>query len=174
MYRRWLIVALCFCAFSGCVSCQSNYDYCGPMPDTGGDFMYRKNSILGGDPSMPLADETNQDQAGEEAEGEGGPEPTPAPPPDELPAPGLDLDDEEAPDMLPSDGEPQAGDDEAGESEPDEELTGDEVETDEELTDDESPAVESEKVAEKPVSTLQWHAPATKPATSPIKQVRFR
>lgn len=163
MHRRWLIVALCFCAFSGCVSCQSNYDYCGPMPDEGGDFMYRKNSVLGGDPSMPLADESNQGQGVEDEEGEGGPEPTPAPAPDEMPEPGFDLEGDDGSDMLPSDGEPQAGDEEAGESE-----------TDEELTDADSPGAENEMLAETPISTLQWHAPSTKPATSPIKQVRFR
>jgi hypothetical protein len=163
MHRRWLIVALCFCAFSGCVSCQSNYDYCGPMPDEGGDFMYRKNSILGGDPSMPLADEANQDRAAQEAGAEDGAEPTPAPPPDEIPGPGLDFEGDDGSDMLPSDGEPQAGDDEAGESE-----------TDEELTDGDGADAESEMLAETPVSTLQWHAPSAKPATSPIKQVRFR
>lgn len=161
MYRRWLIIALCFCAFSGCVSCQSNYDYCGPMPDNGGDFMYRKNSILGGDPSMPLADdEANEDQAGEETS-EDGPEPTPAPNPDESTEPELDMDGDEGPRMRSTDVEPQAGADEADDSEA-------------ELTDAEIPVTEDENVAKKPVSTLQWHAPMTKPAKSPIKQLRFR
>lgn len=183
MQRRWLIVGLCFCAFTGCVSCQSNYDYCGPMPENGGDFMYRKNSILGGDSSMPLADESKEDQAGENEEGENGPEPTPAPAPDEMLEPGLDLEGDESPDMLSPDGEPQAGDDDSDTSETAEELTGGEL-TGGELTggeltggespDVESPDVESEAIIKKPISTLQWHAPAEKPAKSPIKQVRFR
>lgn len=80
--RRWLIVGLCFCIFTGCVACQSNYDYCGPMPDEGGDFMYRKNSVLGGDPAMKRIDQEGE-QASGEATDETGPEPTPAPLPDE-------------------------------------------------------------------------------------------
>lgn len=163
MHRRWLIVGLCFCAFSGCVSCQSNYDYCGPMPDEGGDFMYRKNSILGGDPSMPLADGTKQDQVAEGEEAEGGPEPTPAPDPDDLPGLGIDSEGDEDSQMLPSEDEPQAGDEAADESE-----------SDEEQTNYEEADAERETVAEQPISTLQWHAPAAKPATSPLKQARFR
>ena len=34
----------------GCRMCCSDYDYCGPVYDHGGnDFFYRKNSVLGGD-----------------------------------------------------------------------------------------------------------------------------
>ena len=115
--RRWLIVALCFCAFTGCVTCQSNYDYCGPMPDEGGDFMYRKNSILGGDPSRPLGDEESDQQSDQNGEDENLPEPTPAPAPDETPAPGLDLDggmsDEEAGMSPDEESQPQAYEEEA-------------------------------------------------------------
>lgn len=158
--RRWLIVGLCFCVFSGCVSCQSHYDYCGPMPDEGGDFMYRKNSILGGDPSKPLA--TGTTPTTQESD-ESGPEPTPAPPPDQEPMPGLDLDnstDEGGPDMSPADDETRQQS-----YEEDAETESDEV-FDEELTLD-------EPVDSKPVSGLHWHAPTRKPAPSPIRQVRF-
>jgi hypothetical protein len=154
--RRWLIVGLCFCVFSGCVSCQGNYDYCGPMPDQGGDFMYRKNSVLGGDPSKPLAAGTTPTTKETD---ETGPEPTPAPPPDQEPVPGMDLD-ESTDDMAPEDDEArqQSYEEEADES-------SDEV-FDEELT-------LNEPTDNKPVSRLQWHAPTHKPTQSPIRQVRF-
>jgi hypothetical protein len=165
--RRWLIVALCFCAFTGCVSCQNNYDYCGPMPDQGGDFMYRKNSILGGDPSLATADQNSDEQAEQAGEDENAPEPTPAPPPDETPTPGLGFDGstiDEGPDMSPE-----------GESRPqgyEEEL--DEEDGVEEDAAEEEPDVTDGDSDENPISTLQWHAPTTKQKQSPIKQVRFR
>jgi hypothetical protein len=126
------------------------------MPDEGGDFMYRKNSILGGDPSKPQSDgattpanETNDT----------GPEPTPAPPPDEESL--SDMDDE---------GRPQSYDSDLS----DEEMLDDQG-SDVELTSDESTdAGEVEVDQKQPISTLQWHAPTGKPSSSPIKQVRFR
>ena len=157
--RRWLIVGLCFCVFSGCVACQSSYDYCGPMPDQGGDFMYRKNSILGGDPSMPAVDGAAGGEQGDEAE-ESGPEPTPAPLPDEEPMPGMDVDDESSetdPEMAPGESRPQSYEEEASDEEP--------------LDDEE--AVEEEVDAQS-VSTLQWHAPTGKQKQSSIQQVRFK
>jgi hypothetical protein len=148
--RRWLIVGVCFCIFSGCVACQSNYDYCGPMPDEGGDFMYRKNSILGGDPSMPLADdEAASDEQDGSAE-ESGPEPTPAPPPDDQPQPGMDMDDAGL-ELEPTADSVSESDDSISPQ-----AAEDEMESDEET-----------------VSTLQWHAPV-KGGPSSVKQVRFR
>ncbi|HET6883767.1 MAG TPA: hypothetical protein VFI31_26680 [Pirellulales bacterium] len=155
--RRWLIVALCFCAFTGCVSCQSNYDYCGPMPEEGGDFMYRKNSVLGGDPSRPLADEESDQESEQNGKDENLPEPTPAPPPDEMPVPGLDLDG-------------GMTDDDAGMA-PDEESQPQAYE--EELDEDAADTTDADD-EQNPISTLQWHAPTAKQKTSPIKQVRFR
>jgi hypothetical protein len=158
--RQWLIIALCFCAFTGCVSCQSNYDYCGPMPDEGGDFMYRKNSILGGDPSMPLANQSTGDKDQQADETESGPEPTPAPPPDEMPAPGMDEESEEGSEMLPPDGESQGYEENADEE-------SDEIE-------DESVEPASAEIESNPASTLQWHAPSKKQNEPAIRQVRFR
>lgn len=152
-HRRWLIVALCFCIFTGCVACQSNYDYCGPMPEQGGDFMYRKNSVLGGDPSITPIDQRPEEADKEEAEQD--PEPTPAPPPDEAPRPGLDMED--------------------GSTNPDARMTP----TDDEADSDAGPhaandADEDEPEAEtETVSTLQWHAPSQQ-QPSAVKQVRFR
>ena len=152
-HRRWLIVAICFCIFTGCVACQSNYDYCGPMPEQGGDFMYRKNSVLGGDPSItPIDQQPEETDKGEEEEG---PEPTPAPPPDEIPRPSLDLDDDSAV--------------------PDNEMTP----TDEEADANASPQASYDADEEEPegesktASTLQWHAP-TKQQPSAVRQVQFR
>lgn len=50
-----LLVGLGILAFAlGCRNtCQSHLDYTGPMPAQPSDFLYRKNSILGGDPSKP-------------------------------------------------------------------------------------------------------------------------
>lgn len=159
-HRQWLIIALCFCAFTGCVSCQSNYDYCGPMPDQGGDFMYRKNSILGGDPSMTQADQATGDQNQEADETESGPEPTPAPPPDEMPAPGMDEDGDLESDMASPDGESQGYEEDADEM-------SDEIE-------DEAVKPVSAEVESNAASTLQWHAPTKKQQASPVRQVRFR
>ncbi|HVX11450.1 MAG TPA: hypothetical protein VHC22_09735 [Pirellulales bacterium] len=153
--RRWLIVGLCFCVFCGCVSCQSHYDYCGPMPDEGGDFMYRKNSILGGDPSMPQSDGATK-PAGET--NETGPEPTPAPPPDEEPLPGMN----------------DEGRSQSYESDLSDEEMPDEEGSDVELTSDESAEGDSDENEKQPISTLQWHAPTGKPSSSSVKQVRFR
>lgn len=165
--RRWLVVGLCFCVFTGCKACQSIYDYCGPMPSQGGDFLYRKNSVLGGDPAMQRIDDKPAD--GEQGEEELGPEPTPAPEPDEAPRPSIDLDmDNESPD-LSFDNE---SDDPTGElnddiatddSEADglEELEGGDLAEDEAATD------------AAPAAGLQWHAPS-KRGDSPVKQVRFR
>ena len=53
MKRLILLLAALLClpwGAVGCRSCQSNLDYCGPLPDEPCDFMYRRNSILGGDP----------------------------------------------------------------------------------------------------------------------------
>ena len=161
--RRWLVVGLCFCVFTGCKACQSIYDYCGPMPSQGGDFLYRKNSVLGGDPAMPRIDD--QPLSEDQAEEEEGPEPTPAPPPDEAPRPGLDMEDE-SPDLsfdLESD-------------DPTEELTddmaSDEVESDA-LEEDDYVAENESATDEAPTGALQWHAPSHRGASA-VKQVRFR
>lgn len=167
--RQWLIIALCFCAFTGCVSCQSNYDYCGPMPDEGGDFMYRKNSILGGDPSMPRADQSTGEQGEEGGETESGPEPTPAPAPDETPTPGIDIEGDEDLDMAPADGDPQAYEELPEDA--DEEAA---MDADEEGIIPASGESVTDEGAGSPVSTLDWHAPAKKQKESPIQQVRFR
>lgn len=147
--RRWLIVGLCFCVFSGCVACQSNYDYCGPMPDQGGDFMYRKNSVLGGDPAMKRIDDEPKPAEGEAAD-ETGPEPTPAPPPDEAPTPGMEMDE------TTSGSEPNDDAEEESQPQASYEADEDDVESDEDS-----------------VSTLQWHAPL-KREPAPVQQVRFR
>ena len=155
MYRRrWLIVALCFCVFTGCVSCQGNYDYCGPMPEQGGDFMYRKNSVLGGDPAMKRADEQPAGEPGA-ATDESGPEPTPAPPPDEEPRPGLEMDDlspDSDADLTPDADQPGSDEGPQAADESEAEQAGDDGEQ---------------------VSTLEWHAPSKSDPTA-IKQVRFR
>lgn len=145
-HQRWLMVAVCFCIFTGCVACQSNYDYCGPMPEQGGDFMYRKNSVLGGDPTITPIDQ--QPENGDQDDEDQGPEPTPAPAPDEAPRPSLemedgDLDSETTP---PDEANPQAAN---------------EVE--------DEPEAEAET---ETVSTLQWHTPSRR-QPSEVKQVRF-
>lgn len=72
----------------GCRSCQGHLDYCGPLPDEPCDFMYRRNSILGGDRRPEAMAAMAEAQAKEQAEtaGEAGGEmqeeenvPTPAP-----------------------------------------------------------------------------------------------
>ena len=170
--RRWLLVGLCFCIFSGCKTGQSYYDYCGPMPDEGGDFMYRKNSVLGGDPAMKRIDEEATGEQGEPAD-ETGPEPTPAPPPDEEPVPGMDLDGDRPTTAPETDG--------AAEEMGDEELELADEEPEPELGDDlgESPNDSGDEVAgdertnSEPSSTTAWHAPS-KNGRSPMRQVRFR
>jgi hypothetical protein len=160
--RRWLVVGLCFCIFSGCKTCQSTYDYCGPLPAEGGDFMYRKNSVLGGDPAMKPIDEEPPAQADETEEN--GPEPTPAPPPDEAPRPGIDADDDSA---------EMSFDDEMGD--PADGLADEEQNVDllEEGADDE--VAEDGTVESAPATaSLQWHAPGSKRVNSPVKQIRFQ
>ncbi|HEX7450373.1 MAG TPA: hypothetical protein VF306_22625 [Pirellulales bacterium] len=55
MGQRLLLLGLGILAFSlGCRNtCQSHLDYTGPLPAEPSDFLYRRNSILGGDPSKP-------------------------------------------------------------------------------------------------------------------------
>lgn len=149
--RRWWIVGVCFCAFTGCVACQSSYDYCGPMPEEGGDFLYRKNSILGGDPSKPPVGEEGAAVSEGQSDEDIGPEPTPAPAPDEEPTPGIEFDDSPTgpePEMAPEEGSGDADEPQASEDAAD--------------------------GAEQSAATLEWHAPAGKGGTSPIRQVRFR
>lgn len=95
MHRwRMLFVGLCIFVFTvGCRgACQSHDDYTGPLPYEPSDFLFRKNSILGGDPAMSqrmaegLSDTPTvpeEETAGEEAPTEEVP----------TPAPGLDLED---------------------------------------------------------------------------------
>ncbi len=169
-FRRWLVVGICFCIFSGCKACQSVYDYCGPMPDQGGDFLYRKNSVLGGDPAMKRVDDKTPDEQAQQTE-ETGPEPTPAPSPDEEPRPGTEmegdrptLDSDEAADERVYDELEDMADDGSDRDglgrEPAEEPESD-------LDDDEVAGGHSEP------STVEWHAPMKK-ARSPIRQVNFR
>jgi hypothetical protein len=158
--RRWLVVGLCFCVFSGCKACQSIYDYCGPMPDQGGDFMYRKNSVLGGDPAMKrIDDEPAAGKLGDEEES--GPEPTPAPPADEEPRPGMEMDDES----------PELSFDTEIDEQADDELDADAWEDDE--VGDELADSDIESTAPPPAA-LQWHAASSKRNDSSIRQVRFR
>jgi hypothetical protein len=78
-----LLAALLFLPWGavGCRSCQSNLDYCGPLPDEPCDFMYRRNSILGGDPRSTADLDANPGEVNQEDL------PTPAPegPQGELP-----------------------------------------------------------------------------------------
>ncbi|HWB12853.1 MAG TPA: hypothetical protein VG826_26745 [Pirellulales bacterium] len=175
-FRRWLVVGLCFCVFCGCKSAQSYYDYCGPMPDEGGDFLYRKNSVLGGDPSMKRADEEAPDEQATPDE-ETGPEPTPAPPVGEGPGPGVDMD-EDLPTIAPEtrlDGAAdERGDDEL-EGVADDEL---DPESEDELTEsqddlDDEVAQGGNGGSKPSASALDWHARG-KDRRSPIQQVRFR
>lgn len=96
MHRwRMLFVGLCIFVFTlGCRgACQSHNDYTGPLPYEPSDFLFRKNSILGGDPAMSqrmaegLSD-TPTVPAEETAGEEGSTEEVPTP------APGLDLEDD--------------------------------------------------------------------------------
>ncbi len=51
----WLILFTVAASAAGCTSCASPYDGCGPVygtPEGPGDFRYRKNSVLGGDPAL--------------------------------------------------------------------------------------------------------------------------
>ena len=66
---------------AGCRTCQGNLDYCGPLPDEPCDFMYRRNSILGGDPQSTA----NLDAAPSEDDEENLPTPVPEPQDGELP-----------------------------------------------------------------------------------------
>ena len=165
--RRWLVVGLCFCVFTGCKACQSIYDYCGPMPSQGGDFLYRKNSVLGGDPTMQRIDDKPAE--GEQAEEEQGPEPTPAPAPDEAPRPSIDLDMDDESHDLSLDSESDDPTDELSDD-----MATDELEADALEAADGEDLVEDEPGSDAaPTEALQWHAPS-KRSDSSVKQVRFR
>jgi hypothetical protein len=96
MHRwRMLFVGLCTFVFTvGCRgACDSHNDYTGPLPYEPSDFLFRKNSILGGDPAMSarIAEGLSDTPTNPEAETSGeeaGPEDVPTP------APGFGLDDD--------------------------------------------------------------------------------
>ena len=165
-FRRWLVVALCFCVFSGCKTCQSVYDYCGPMPDEGGDFLYRKNSVLGGDPTMKRMGDVPPEAPAEEEET--GPQPTPA---DEEPRPDMEMEGDR-PTMAPDESADERVYDELEEvadDESDRDLDG---ESESDL--DDSDSDDGEVAGSEPsASGLDWHAPQKK-SPPPIRQVQFR
>ena len=78
-----LLAALLFLPWGaiGCRTCQSDLDYCGPLPDEPCDFMYRRNSILGGDPQSTA----NLEAAPSEDDEENLPTPVPQAQDGELP-----------------------------------------------------------------------------------------
>lgn len=129
------------CAVGCRNACQSHLDYTGPLPAEPSDFLFRKNSILGGDPSKPPLktgpiepapeEEVPPGLVGEDLQEEAAPEPAPAP--------DLDDFDLEVPDR-------------GGESMPDSMSPGD--------ADIEGQPSESEsESADEPQAQLDWHAP---------------
>lgn len=96
MHRwRMLFVGLCIFVFTvGCRgACQSHDDYTGPLPYEPSDFLFRKNSILGGDPAMSqrMAEGLSDTPTVPEEETADEESPTEDVP---TPAPGLDLEDD--------------------------------------------------------------------------------
>ena len=146
MHRQGLLLlGMGLLAFAlGCRSaCQSHLDYTGPTPAEPSDFLFRKNSILGGDPSKPPLTTSPIEPApeedvppglvGEDLEEEATPEPGPAPGMDDLDMEVPGEGDEADRDSMPS---PDAeGDDTPAEAEP-------------------GGAADSE-----PQAQLEWHAP---------------
>ena len=179
-FRRWLVVGVCFCVFSGCKACQSVYDYCGPMPDEGGDFLYRKNSVLGGDPAMKRMDDKAPDEQGGETD-ETGPEPTPAPPADEEQGPDMEMEGDR-PTLAPDGAADTRGYDDLeglADDDSDQDLGGeperglDNGDLSNNDFDDEEVARAQRGASKAPASTVEWHAPLKK-GRSPIRQVQFR
>lgn len=143
--QRFMLVGLSIVALAlGCRNaCQSRLDYTGPLPAEPSDFLYRKNSILGGDPNKPPLttgpiepapdEEVPAELRGEDLDEEAGAEPGPTPGMDEL-----DLE-------APAEGEGAM---------PDSTPPGEE-ETDQESTDG-----DSEPAGDRlPQTQLEWHAP---------------
>lgn len=150
MHRwRMLFVGLCTFVFTvGCRgACQSHDDYTGPLPYEPSDFLFRKNSILGGDPAMSqrmaegLSDTPTvpeEETAGDEAPPENVP----------TPAPGLGLDDDLEGDLNPDlDREPPDEPGDETDDTTDTDLDGDLGETADDIGDD---------VDGEPSSSMGW------------------
>jgi hypothetical protein len=150
------------------------------MPDEGGDFLYRKNSVLGGDPAMKRMDDKAPDEQGGETD-ETGPEPTPAPPADEEQGPDMEMEGDRptlapdgAADTRGYDGLEGLADDESDQDlggEPERGLDNSDLSNSD--FDDEEVARAQRGASKAPASTVEWHAPLKK-GRSPIRQVQFR
>lgn len=143
-HRRWLLLGITVLTFAlGCRNtCQSHLDYTGPLPAQPSDFLYRKNSILGGDPSKPPLttgpiepapeEDVPPGLVGEDLGEEAETEPAPAPGMDDLEMEMPGEGDELNRDSMPPDAE---GDDQPGDSESD------------------------SSADRQPQAQLEWHAP---------------
>ncbi len=146
MHGQRLLLGLGILAFAlGCRNtCQSHLDYTGPTPAEPSDFLYRRNSILGGDPSKPPLttgpiepapeEDVPPGLVGEDLGEEATADPGPTPGLDELDLDNPRDDEETMPDALPpADAE--------GEGDP------------------ASDAMPDEAAEAGPQAQLEWHAP---------------